>query len=743
MAARGARTGALALQLGLLLALAAAASAAEAPQCSELKATSGNTAQLTLATNATYTRSFLASSTQSMSVEFWVKLERFSSVVPVYSTEYNFLRAESSDFNDPNGRTYFLARAAKLAGGGAEISMETRGMPPASFTPTDLAAYEYWTHFAFVVSVDPNAFPGTTTAVIYVNGTAAGSAVPNANYPLPATDSIPALSWIFTSENTPNAVGPVARDIRVWGRALSAQDMTDHRYRRIRAVSDSYAAGFPDLKINIPLDDGTPGAEVQSPSVVNDVDCTALTATAGTTYIWTASAAGFCGLLTGGVPDAAAVAAGCTCGECPQDPPRAESPAGPEPKCYPPPPDTVLTTKYQVTCPPNVTISRVGPVNVTVGGAEKPLCGARMPDLRFLIAGNWSEPRVNITQEPRQGSFLPMHHAAAATSPEWAAHAAPTAPGGVRATITVHNPTDAGPEGECSFDIVVGAPGEGPPLCPGACPPPAVAVPVDPATCAATVPDLRRNLTLAAPDCIPPSPVLEADYVQEGEGESEGVEPGAVWQLAGPPPYAKELRLRHDGFPKGPSCPVRLVAYLERPSISWTPSLAGPADALSAAAVDALGADPAPADWARQLTAEVAGVCPWLLLQQCTARVRVEVNPALGVAGPDVDAAGNFTFGAGRRAWSLSTAGAALAGTFSREVPQAYLDAANIEPGTVLRTYVVTLTCAFNKGAPEPARLSLTSLAPVRVEIVKPGPAQTPAPAPAEPTAEPTQTPLP
>eukprot|EP00741_Cyanophora_paradoxa_P002738 tig00000624_g2658.t1 len=723
MAARGSRTGALALQLGLLLALAAAASAAEPLPCSELKSSSGvpstSTMRLTLATNETYTRSFYASTTRNMTVEFWLKLERFSSLQlgsgsPAGDIASSaFLEAVVSNFNieDPTGPTYFRAEATKyinpeLGVAEQQISMYTRGMPAATFAPTDPAAYEYWTHYAYVFSLDmanPYGVGSGTRGTIYVNGTA-----------------------------IPSTIGPVARDIRVWSRALSAQDIEGNRYRRIRAVSDSYAASFPDLKINIPLDNGV--GETGYPVVVNDVDCTPLSANYGPVYTWTASAADFCGLLTGGVPDAAAVAAGCTCGECPQDPPRAETP---EPRCYPPPPDTVLTKKYQVTCPPNVTISRIGPVNVAVGGAEKALCGARMPDLRFLIAGNWSDPRVNITQEPRQGSFLPVHHAAAATSPEWAAYAAPTPPGGVRATITVHNPTDAGPEGECSFGIVVGAPGEGPPLCPGACPPPAVAVPVDPATCAATVPDLRRNLTLAAPDCVPPSPVLEADFV------IEGAEPGAAWPLAGPPPYAKDLRLRHSGFPKGPSCPVRLVAYLERPSISWTPSLAGPADALSAAAVDALGSDPAPADWARQLTAEVAGACPWLLMQQCTARVRVEVNPALGVAGPDVDAAGNFTFGAGRRAWSLSTAGAALAGTFSREVPQAYLDAANIEPGTVLRAYVVTLTCAFNKGAPEPARLSLTSLAPVRVEIVKPGPAQTPAPAPAEPTAEPTETPLP
>eukprot|EP00741_Cyanophora_paradoxa_P025823 tig00000396_g24914.t1 len=102
-----------------------------------------------------------------------------------------------------------------------------------------------------------------------------------------------------------------------------------------------------------------------------------------------------------------------------------------------------------------------------------------MPDLRFFIAGNWSDRRINITQEPREGTFLPMSGQAAATSQEWidAGFGGPT-PDSLQARVTIFNPTDAGPEGNCSFRLFVGDVDSGPPLCPGACPPPLLALPI-------------------------------------------------------------------------------------------------------------------------------------------------------------------------------------------------------------------------------------------------------------------------
>eukprot|EP00741_Cyanophora_paradoxa_P009405 tig00000144_g9111.t1 len=390
-------------------------------------------------------------------------------------------------------------------------------------------------------------------------------------------------------------------------------------------------------------------------------------------------------------------------------------------KCNPPL-KTPPARKYPVACPPNVTIAGVGPVAVPVNGTLKALCGARMPDLRFHIAGNWSDARVNVTQEPREGTFLPMHVDAAPTSPEWLAAGlgAPSPATGIPVTITIDNPTDSGPEGRCSFGLYVGEAGRQ--LCPEECPPPVQAAPIDPATCAVAFPDLRRGLALWGPGCIPPLPAAPEDYVQEGAGggEDAGVQPNATWALAGPPPYAKDVRLRHRLFPRGSSCPVRVLAYLPLPAVAWETSVAGtPPPSLVRPRRPARRLGP-------HLHRTVVGMCPGLLLRHCRPHVRVEMNAKLGLAGPDVSAAGNFTFGAGRVAWALAAgpeaAPASVVGDFSREVPDHYLARPDIAPGEVLRTYVVGLTCAINKGVPEPGQHSLVALAPFRVEIRRPQP---------------------
>eukprot|EP00741_Cyanophora_paradoxa_P019663 tig00021137_g18981.t1 len=391
---------------------------------------------------------------------------------------------------------------------------------------------------------------------------------------------------------------------------------------------------------------------------------------------------------------------------------------------------------YEIACPPNVTISRVEPIEVSVGSEVKRLCGARMPDLRFLIQGNWSDWRMNMTQQPKAGSFVPMslRPNEAPTTPEWiAAGYDQPAADGILVSITVDNPTDAGPEGSCSFNLYVRE--AGPPLCPGVCPQPVLALPIDPATCSVNVPDLHANLTLLTPDCIPPRP-LDASSYEVVQARGGAMEPLAVgrWDVAGPPPHVKEARIRHRDFPDGPSCSVRVVAYVPRePPVSWVSWQDENADARASSAISALGPDPQPADWARHFQATVSGPCSTtpVLLQHCESRVRVEMNPKLGLAGPDVDASGNLTSGAtpGRRAWSLAmgseAAPSSITALFSREVPDAYLsDFPDIAPGEVLRAYHIGLACTFNKGLPpfEGHKIAKISLAPVRVEIRKPAP---------------------
>eukprot|EP00741_Cyanophora_paradoxa_P025826 tig00000396_g24917.t1 len=238
-------------------------------------------------------------------------------------------------------------------------------------------------------------------------------------------------------------------------------------------------------------------------------------------------------------------------------------------------------------------------------------------------------------------------------------------------------------------------------------------------------------MTLRPPemDCIPPRPlnVSSSDFEVVGaDGAPLQTAAGERWDISGPPPHVREARIRHRGFPRGPSCFVRIAAYIPiGQAVSWDVLVDGNDGALNSSAIAALGADPPVAQWARQLRATVVGVCPDIVQHLCEPRVRVVTNPKLGPLATDVGPAGNFSFAPEKPAWAFRMAGAPLiTAEFSREVPDTYLANAAIAPGEVLRTYFVSLRLprprAFNKGIPEPVRAFTASLAPVRVEIRKP-----------------------
>eukprot|EP00741_Cyanophora_paradoxa_P005825 tig00000113_g5646.t1 len=117
-----------------------------------------------------------------------------------------------------------------------------------------------------------------------------------------------------------------------------------------------------------------------------------------------------------------------------------------------------------------------------------------------------------------------------------------------------------------------------------------------------------------------------------------------------------------------------------------------------------------------------------MLPLHCSFRVlRVENHPLLGLPGPDVDPRAqtllfNFTSGAPYEyPYVIGYRGSYVAtGSFSREVPASYLENPSIQPGEALRTYVYSLSCAFNEGLPEPAKFVRVSMAPLRIEIRKP-----------------------
>eukprot|EP00741_Cyanophora_paradoxa_P017106 tig00020956_g16519.t1 len=572
-----------------------------------------------------------------------------------------------------------------------------------------------WTHYAVVYSVDP-ANPNNPRVSVVINGslaeeyTIAGSA----ENPIPGPNTAPALTWFLESSSS-KAPYNVRRDVRVWGRALSVSEINANRYFRIRGAAQQYD-NFPDLKINADATEsgvltlGVGLAVGEDWSRVKTVPTPWTLQAAGH---WTHYAFVFSTDPANPFTTHVAVVVNGTL--------VARFPTGVAPR-----------QRDSITCPPSLTISRVKPVNVTIGGVVKRLCGAQMPDLRFLIAGNWSDWRVNITQHPKPGDFLPAHSEVAPTSPEW--HAAgfgtPSPADGIRVSFSIENPTDVGPEGSCSFGLFVRD--DGPPLCPDTCPPRVDTVPVDPATCSVTFPDLRQRLALPSPsamECIPAFSAGAGDFVQESEahtGSSDpSVQPNALWAIDGSSPFAKEVRIRHILFPQGPACPVRVLAYFPQTEVSWIPSVSGSPDALNSSAVAALGPNPNYGLWARQFHASIVGSCPQLLVQQCTPRVRVQMNPKLGLSGSDVDRAGNFTFAPGKRAHATWIEGGSVRGAFSREVPDAYLTDyphIDIAPGEVLRTYSVSLQCALNKGVPAPAKYSFVTLEAFRVEIRKPAP---------------------
>eukprot|EP00741_Cyanophora_paradoxa_P012863 tig00020629_g12420.t1 len=766
----------LALVSGFLGMLALAA--AEVP-CSEIAPADGQSSvpvEFMLVTDKNFTSSFFLTSSKNMTVELWAKLENLQLVEP--SMPYapalaelfyaNYVPSSSS----PRHIDVAVFAPSETIAGELELGLTFYGEsmrlplagPPRSFG--------FWTHYAFVFDVDP-ANTTTTRVSFFVNGTLAAqrwtlNAPPSVWFAPPIAIPDRNLYWGFKTllgrpwSSTVNYASVILNNFRVWGRALDQGEIASLRYRRIRAAADDYARDFPELKINLPLDFGSPGTLLTpSTSVVNDADCTPVSVQIGTgshttdpatgevvytpaPVYWVQSDHAFCSAFHGGVP--AAGAAGCQCGQCFAAAPGGSAgtggPSDSEPKCYPAPKDAALTTKYRITCPPNITISRVGPVDVNVSGVVKRLCGAQMPDLRFLIAGNWSDARVNITQHPKEGSFLPMHTNTAPTSPEWLAAGfdAPTPADGIPVSISIDNPTEAGPEGSCSFALSVRE--AAPPLCPGACPPPVLVLPVDPETCwnqnPISFPDLRRNLTLGRPDpeCIPPVPVSFSDYVQESADGSDDafLQPGAPAQPWTIP--VRDVRIRHRDFLQGPACRVRVVSHYLQPNISWHPTFTrsssvpfestpmGIAEAVNSSVVAAmqLGDSASSCLFHGIVQRTELASCSYILMSQCQMRVRVEMNAKLGLAAPDVDAAGNFTFAPGKPAWSLryGMATPGFVGTFSREVPDHYVANPNIAPGETLRTYFVHITCAFNKEVPAPAKPTQVSFSPYPIEIRKP-----------------------
>eukprot|EP00741_Cyanophora_paradoxa_P005824 tig00000113_g5645.t1 len=538
-----------------------------------------------LPTPAEQARTFFTSAGQrEMTLELWAKLPRVAAFQPGGD--------ERADLVEVPG--YLLVTAMRAADGDLALRVDLGGN--LTFATTSRAAEaEYWTHYALVFTVDgADPSPNATRVAAYVNFTAAGEqwtgAAPR------ALEAIGALDWGFEIAESPFAV---RRNFRVWRRALSLEQLFSNRFRRIWGGADNYTTLFPDLKINIPFDFYAPGSVFTLGGPPNnDVDCAALGIdTAAPSYgpvYWTACHCDHClfapeGTATtdpnGGGGSSGGDGSGGSTGTAGNSTGGSSSGGSTGAQCYPPAPVPPLTATYQISCPPSLTIPRVGPVNVTAGGAgaPKPLCGARMPDLRYLIAGDWSDPRVGFSQHPEAGAFLPgpLDTPATSTDADWLA----SGYGGpfnasIRASLSITNPTDVGPRGACSFDLFVKD--DGPPLYPGACPPPLRLVPIacQPGTgfgpCAINFPDLRPNVTRRI-DCIPPVPAKASDYVQEsasGSYDNPNVQPGATWQDQLPmPPYSRSVR-----------------AYVPDPWVTWKPVLTGSHDAVNTSAV-AAGAD--------------------------------------------------------------------------------------------------------------------------------------------------------
>eukprot|EP00741_Cyanophora_paradoxa_P018846 tig00021098_g18192.t1 len=336
-----------------------------------------------------------------------------------------------------------------------------------------------------------------------------------------------------------------------------------------------------------------------------------------------------------------------------------------------------LTATYKVQCPPNVTIARVGPV------PGSGLCGARMPDLRYLITlstgQSWNSPGGPIiTQYPEVDALLLPDPRTASPSDEWAAAAGAGPFGKYTANFTVENNSGLGPTGSCSFDVYVTD--ESGPCLDNACPPREVDAPLPVGACSAPLPNLKENMTFGAADCMRARPFAATEYEQLPAADATSV---AIEQPV-------DVTLRHRSYPSGDACRVRYSLFRASP-----PSLvAGPP---SLARINAT---------ANASAAPVNVTFPWNLGGQSMC---ADVPQSCKLRVP----------GASEGLWAVSESDPLHVLSLSPVVP-------DLGPG-VLRKYAVTLSCRFNTaaGAAVP-RYSVATSWTVEVVATGEGPAALP-----------------
>eukprot|EP00741_Cyanophora_paradoxa_P012023 tig00020589_g11618.t1 len=286
----------LALAMGAVLlatSIELVASQSTSHPCSEYWPDASSSGLYLEYTDRNNTRSYFLASDRNMTVEIWAKFPYLNNTVP---------------FN-----TNVLVFATLIPAVGAPLDIKvSRGTNGELNVSVDI----YWTHYAAVFSSGP-ANLTTARISIFVNGTLAAER-DTADGPLQPDDVPREFTWHLW--HGPSYARSGHRGLRVWGRALSGAEINSLRYRRIWGGADSCAAGFPDLKINIPLDYGTPGTAFNaSRDPFNDVDCApvATVVTPGTqlsTGVWMQSDSAFCGALASGFPPAGTTA--CHCGWC-------------------------------------------------------------------------------------------------------------------------------------------------------------------------------------------------------------------------------------------------------------------------------------------------------------------------------------------------------------------------------------------------------------------------------------------
>eukprot|EP00741_Cyanophora_paradoxa_P012830 tig00020629_g12389.t1 len=334
------------------------------------------------------------------------------------------------------------------------------------------------------------------------------------------------------------------------------------------------------------------------------------------------------------------------------------SASAPPQQCYPypyPPPSDY----YDIECPPPVTISRLGVARRDGAGAA--FCGGVVPDFKNLLVAEWG-PTVGLWQSEPPGQGLVPGVFANISNSDWTAANLPTSHSGVhKVAFNVTNTSGRGPHGSCALELRV--------------------VDLDGPFFRAGCPPREQELLASLGECSVPAPNLinsfDTSCMRPVSGAATAVQsilPGTPLMLGN----TYDARIYSSAFPSGASCPLRFrVRRAAAPRITR-----GAASPTEIAGI--VGGSPAlvPVDLSFSLPDACADHA-----SACRLKVRATGDPAAGTSGALATPDGSVI-----HMWNQT-----CSGDLKRVLLSPYIrpDSSEGAPGSVARTYLVTLACSY------------------------------------------------